>query len=493
MEEKEFQLPLPPPPSVARRLFRYTGPASEASKAERLTFNDNTSAKNQQQQNTVQELLSNRYTNETLREYLQQIVYLGQGAFGNTFSGAVPCSDRMKDSFRSRDYVGKLFADKGAAQKEYAIQKIIRRIDPLRIYTVQAIKFCDAYLPSNTSEILFNKVKSAGHTPKSRYVSQIVYPYGGVPLHKLVSVVDNMFFPAFFLFAMTGYMNEIQKVYHTDIKEDNIMYNIVSQKFVLIDFGRVASDLRDITNTFVYSAFLKMLKKNDDPMFIFYTQLSPEVMYFCNMVRYVSWNLSQKREISLLDFNEIFTKELSKRIKYIYLKKVIDSCSDNYGSKLFPLYESFIHRVISTFKIHGSELDRLKSDLTERVLGIVNHLLARQDIWGLSYTMYRFFKSKYSNDRGSRSLELTNFLDKNVLSVPDAQRPNLIQLHQMLCVTFSSFDESFIPQYSVFSQKIYETLSKSQNIVNNERNIIKEKTYVENLIKSLSLDTTEPS
>jgi serine/threonine protein kinase len=334
-------------------------------------------------------------------------------------------------------------------------------------------------------------VKSAGHTPKRSYVSQIVYPYGGIPLHKLVSVVD-MFFPAFFLCAMTGYMNEIQKVYHTDIKEDNIMYNIVSQKFVLIDFGRTASDLRDITNTFVYTAFLKMLKKNNDPMFIFYTQLSPEVMYFCNMVRYISWNLSQNREISLLDFNEIFTRELSQRIKYINLEKVIKSFSDNYGSMLFPLYESFIHRVISTFKIHGSELDRLKSELTEKVVATVNHLVARQDIWGLSYTMYRFFKSKYGND--SRSLILTEFLNENVLSVPDAERPNLIDLHQMLCAKFSSFDKLFIPQYTEFIQKIYDTSSKSQNIVNNETQVIvQEKTYVENLIKSLSANITEPS
>ena len=227
-------------------------------------------------------------------------------------------------------------------------------------------------------------------------------------------------------------------------------------------------------------------------MFIFYTQLSPEVMYFCNMVRYISWNLSQNREISLLDFNEIFTRELSQRIKYINLEKVIKSFSDNYGSMLFPLYESFIHRVISTFKIHGSELDRLKSELTEKVVATVNHLVARQDIWGLSYTMYRFFKSKYGND--SRSLILTEFLNENVLSVPDAERPNLIDLHEMLCAKFSSFDKLFIPQYTEFIQKIYDTSSKSQNIVNNETQVIvQEKTYVENLIKSLSANITEPS
>lgn len=436
----------------------------------------------------AENVLANQYTNESLRRYLERARFVGQGVAGNVFTGPVPCSmnvDRKYNSY-SESFVGKLFESIEIAEKEYELHSLVERIDPMHIYIVQPLKLCTLdHLTDASLQVLFNKVSRTGNKAKAKYRRQIIYPHGGVPLHDLDIIPatdgDRFIYAALFLTAMTGYMNVYESVYHMDIKEDNILFSMINNRMSLIDFGRVASDLYDISRRYIITAFAHQKKQPTmDRMFEFYTQFSPEVMYIGNLARYISWRLadsqdSTESEPSLQEFEKLFFEKFSialnsplKKSKSKFdspsspipissMDKVFDNLGPRYGQKLY----SVLLEAITSFKKIGrlKNLESLADEPARQVLSLSHELYKQQDTWALSYTFYKFFKSRFPQNRAANIF--TDALAQSVLSQPFDNRPNLVVLHDRICARFS-MNKEFLDGYNDFVGKIIQSKNNNQ-------------------------------
>ena len=164
---------------------------------------------------------------------ISDIKYVARGGFGCVFRQAVPCTKGEKGT----GYVSKLFEDADTAEEELRMHRdTVHRIDPTGFFTLRLASSCkidttaierkefarcDFVLPRNSTEL-----------------TQIVYQDGGIDLTQATkSVPFEHIFQA--LGSILTGIKILQKhnICHLDINPQNMVFNPLTGKLKLIDFG----------------------------------------------------------------------------------------------------------------------------------------------------------------------------------------------------------------------------------------------------------------
>ena len=163
-------------------------------------------------------------------------MYVGEGTYGCVLRPARSCN--KKNTIPKT--ITKIFDRKEAFDEEIKMHVIVKKIDPNSVFTVSIHENCPIDLDMYDFDQLkqcegtINKQEKLG----SKNLFQITYDYGGIdlrdacksyPLHVLLKNMRTIFFG---LCAL-----EEHRFAHCDIKLANVVFDPVTQKIALIDFG----------------------------------------------------------------------------------------------------------------------------------------------------------------------------------------------------------------------------------------------------------------
>lgn len=181
---------------------------------------------------------------------------IGSGGFGCVFRPAIKCK-RQNKKIESNKYVSKVMTPKHAKSEYNIIKKVEKVLDKVpnyqQYFLVDNIHKCKPGPLSEEDKINFdNKCKplrkhdnltSKNVNDNLFKIEQLVMPNGGVTLdtyYKNMDSVENLVYINSQLIELLydGIlpMNELS-MYHADLKESNILYNIDTYKLAIIDWG----------------------------------------------------------------------------------------------------------------------------------------------------------------------------------------------------------------------------------------------------------------
>lgn len=181
---------------------------------------------------------------------------IGSGGFGCVFRPAIKCKKRNK-KIESKKYVSKVMTPKHAKSEYNIIKKVEKVLDKVpnyqQYFLVDDIHKCKPGPLSEEDKINFDKkckplrkhdnLTSKNVNENLFKIEQLVMPNGGVTLdtyYKNMESLDNLIYINTQLIELLydGIlpMNELS-MYHADLKESNILYNIDTYKLAIIDWG----------------------------------------------------------------------------------------------------------------------------------------------------------------------------------------------------------------------------------------------------------------
>jgi serine/threonine protein kinase len=278
------------------------------------------------------------------------------GTYGCVIRPAYLCES--KTFSKNNNIVSKIFLTEKDWKDEIDINLKVIKYDPDNLFTIKIINYCDFIVNSDfknsinlneDTKTFLNKITI------SQKCYQIVYEYGGIDLYSLltekkhidkISNLNVIVFLKSFINIIKGVnLLNSKNLYHSDIKPDNILYNIENNKFNLIDFGLMT----DINN--IYD--INSIKNFEDTTFAYYPNEY-------NILLYITKNsLSEIKIINTpLNINLLFNDYLIKnfniikdkyKLKNIHLDKLellideIRKKKENY-QEITKIYDNFIKK-----------------------------------------------------------------------------------------------------------------------------------------------------
>ena len=244
--------------------------------------------------------------------------YVSNGTHGCVMNPAVSCSGKLQ-----KEKVSKLFKTISGAHQEYVEHKnIVEKLDPQGKFTVVAHEKCD--ISNDYFKDAVNKCKNFDILEKKRASHpQIVYDNGGVDLVDAFHQVtfEELFIGMESIFKGLTLLNA-RKYSHLDIKPANIVYNKVTKKMYLIDFG-LSKEFDDIVkknNLYIFEHPYRYYPPEFD-VYAQYYKLSDQVFqasYKAKKLKpsknfnYFKYLISWK-----VDTNEIYDIEFKEMINYV--------------------------------------------------------------------------------------------------------------------------------------------------------------------------------
>jgi serine/threonine protein kinase len=165
--------------------------------------------------------------------------FIARGSYGCTFRPKFRCNNSVRKGREdTKDQIGKIFSESKEAEEEWAISRILEKIDPHEKLFLYPSQICDVDL---------DEIRRSGNASKCPHVSskmkiykQVVLRYGGVQLHHYIRAQDKKFTRSDAVFAVSYILYGVKALLkhgyiHQDIKSANI---VMSNKGIrLIDFG----------------------------------------------------------------------------------------------------------------------------------------------------------------------------------------------------------------------------------------------------------------
>ena len=249
--------------------------------------------------------------------------YVSNGTYGCVMKPAVSCSGTFQ-----KERVSKLFKDETDADEEYnEHKKIVEKLDPDHIFTVVAHETC--YISNDLFKGAVDECKNFDILEKKRASHpQIVYDNGGVDLVDAFHQVtfEELFIGMESIFKGLTLLNA-RKYSHLDIKPANIVYNKVTKKMYLIDFG-LSKEFDDIVkknNLYIFEHPYRYYPPEFDVYAQYYKLSDLEKTDFESIFKERQWYSK-----NLEKFNKLVPWKVDTNIIYnnIELKKMMDDYVD---------------------------------------------------------------------------------------------------------------------------------------------------------------------
>ena len=199
---------------------------------------------------------------QILNNYLNQSGgrYLSKGSYKCVFTPTLKClgeDERYRGTSNPTDYVSAVMTKKDAEDEIQELNKILPLIDPHGEYTIQSIHSCklgnldSSEEPPEDFERCGMMDMYSGEYPYQDYrgdgdqdLVQLIFPYGGKDLSFIKNTlstdvdIEVKYLYINFISILQGIkkMKDLEFI-HGDIKPPNILYNKITKKYYLIDFG----------------------------------------------------------------------------------------------------------------------------------------------------------------------------------------------------------------------------------------------------------------
>lgn len=179
---------------------------------------------------------SNQYKNIPI-EVQKKSKHIGEGTYGCVYRPPLPCPNNFDNTSNTTPKVGKLFKSQSGHQDEYDImKKAVQVINAENKFTTKVYGSCIVNA-SNVHDALKDcrfVSKAKGKIPDKIY--QMVMEDGGTSLYQIRINFLELFKSMSPLFEAIVQLDKY-KVAHSDIKPDNVVYNKITKRMLLIDFG----------------------------------------------------------------------------------------------------------------------------------------------------------------------------------------------------------------------------------------------------------------
>ena len=164
-------------------------------------------------------------------------LYTNNGTYGCVFRPGVSCKGKILDE----SAVSKVFklSKHDVTKEEYDIHNnVVNKIDPSGEFTLKLIETCKVDMGSFSPSQVKKCRNFTIEEMEQKYLPQIVYEYGGVNIFEAPRKFsfEELFSAMTPVFKGINKMNQF-KIVHVDIKPENMVYNHITGKLALIDFG----------------------------------------------------------------------------------------------------------------------------------------------------------------------------------------------------------------------------------------------------------------
>jgi len=284
---------------------------------------------------------------------MKKYSYIGSGSFGCVVKPAYICHNNKEDNFKNINTITKLFPNENNWKEEIYLHNIIQnKIDPNSIFTIKMLDKCiinpdEKYIEENIENTKnFYKCKLIN---KDNKIYQIIYEDGGINLEDYI--INNSENIIQILYLFINILEGVKKIslnnyIHFDIKNDNILYNYINKKLILIDFGKLTKKDDAYFYDITYGKYLKYTK------FLFFP---PEF----NMLYYAyNNNFEIQHNDNLYDFINYIKKIIEKIIQKNFLSKNLKNKIIYIYNKLLEYYNKS-NIVLNLFKSDTYDLNKI--------------------------------------------------------------------------------------------------------------------------------------
>lgn len=398
---------------------------------------------------------------------------IGKGSFGDVFRPPIPCKLLMQNKylkFNSNEYVGKCYNNLENAKSEFNIQHHLKKVDPKNLFTIKAKAMCAIKYKKG----MLDRVLPKMHFPRPNYKVQIIFPFGGKHYFDSLFVMDsemNMqdFFNITLFFVKNIARLNAKKLYHSDIKEKNILYDSKKGLLYLLDFDFLASDIDRVLNLVLNPKLEGFGPYN----------LSPEIRVLSGLLGF-----KPLKKRSVVEDEEYFEKANAVQMKDV-IKVMLEDMTlrPNEKKERFEMLYYFFTRFSEWFqedgddilftKITGSVYDDILEGIkkialnkkdTEMIRQLFNskQVLAKQDSWGLGIVLFEWLVAVYiknidESKKSSENYRLLNYLLYmvcNYLIQADIEiRMSTNQFYDKVMTEIQKSHNEIYKKYKLFEQK----------------------------------------
>jgi serine/threonine protein kinase len=279
------------------------------------------------------------------------------------------------DGNLEKNKVSKLFAKKQFAKEEYISHvDTIEKLDPKGEFTLKLHESCDI---SSKHFTQINKCKNFNnHVSSNPKQPQLVYDYGGLDLSMAAKQFsfEELFIAMRSIFKGLVILSSNQYA-HLDIKPGNIVYNNLTKKMALIDFGLVSSfkDIVKSNNLYLFNHPYPYYPPEFDVYLNYYLHktsfaknfknknlnLSKNYGAFNKILNHLDKDLSWRHDINP---NEIYDTNLKT------MKKFIDRID------IYMLGVTLLELLILCFNYHKTSNINVNSEFFKDVIELIKKM-----------------------------------------------------------------------------------------------------------------------
>ena len=206
--------------------------------------------------------------------------YIAQGGFGCVLRGGQKCpvDGGVEQTISTPGGVSKLFINRNAFNAEYALQKVVRGVDPERKFTVQMFGACvqtEAELGDDLKRCTWDERKRdllPNNDQWPKLYIKLDYEDGGQDLDYSPAHFTAIWDAAGSIFkGLVALLNYTEgPVFHNDIKPGNILYHKDTKRLLLVDWGVSTTGRRNGSGSYQYMSpqFIRKLVMPDKSVWI---------------------------------------------------------------------------------------------------------------------------------------------------------------------------------------------------------------------------------
>jgi serine/threonine protein kinase len=252
--------------------------------------------------------------------------FIGKGAYGCVFRPAY-FINKIGIVRRKKEYISKFLFYESSAKLEFEQNKIVKQLDPTRIFTLPM------YGMYKFNKLILQSIIISGMETKKQFgkcqlrknklsdvenVWNIVVKDGGQTIGNTIrefntnkeyyiSTIDNLYYSFGEIFEGLKIMNSKQFI-HNDIKSDNITFD--GKKSYLIDFGLSTSCEKEIDNIEWIEIIIRSVIENKNPEQILANHSKKVAIYkpFEYYMLYLLFYSSNDPRIVCLEYNFVLIR-----------------------------------------------------------------------------------------------------------------------------------------------------------------------------------------
>ena len=404
--------------------------------------------------------LNSREMTTRLRKAAPDIELLSQGGYGCVYTPALRCNNDTESNSDPSNYILKLQVMNKSAENEIFMGKLISKIPKWRQHFACIESKCDVDIRKIDENLLDNTGSTCKIFEKSDNLVALTIPFirDGSFTKNIITPKKEKTFPCL-VHSYQDLLDSLkllaeQDIVHYDLKNDNLLYDTILNKPIVIDFGlsisfkHVKSMIDTRKRKTEHTVSSEVLRKLKDYFYVFAT----EYYLWCLEIHFICYLLHEGQGNGL-------TREVIEEICSVYVK----------NNKAFQTFsKDFLVSYIESSIDYYSQFIGKTAEYT--VLKLIEHYLT-WDNYSLSIVFIKLLSSVYKEKTNKTIQFFYELLIQNMHPNPDKRlslEATLIQSKKIFFQDDSIQDLLLLINETDFDETtIINTINKDIHDINN--------------------------